>query len=175
MSKNVEIKAKISDIKTFLQLASSIADGPAQILEQVDTYFKVDNGRLKLRRIQGEDAELIFYDRPDTEGPKLSNYSKQEFKNSEEVKGLLDVLTSSLGVLGEVRKTRHLLMSGQTRIHVDNVQNLGCFMELEVVLKENETLNYGKQIADELMAKLNVNQEDLISGSYLNLLTKPSN
>ncbi|GBN46028.1 hypothetical protein AVEN_127713-1 [Araneus ventricosus] len=171
MSRNVEIKAKINDLQGFLKRAASISDKPEVILQQIDTYFKVPNGRLKLRQIQNEKSELIFYDRPDTEGPKLSNYNKQEFQNSEEAEGLKKVLESSLGLVGVVSKQRHLFMSGQTRIHVDDVKNLGHFMELEVMLKEGESLEYGEKIAQDLMTKLGVQKEDLLSGSYINLLT----
>lgn len=172
MSSNVEIKAKINNISEFLQNALSISDRPKVILQQRDTFYKVSHGRLKLRQIKGENAELIYYDRPDSEGPKLSSYSKQEFKDSNEVEGLKNVLAASLGEIGEVKKTRHLFMYGQTRIHVDEVENLGHFMELEVMLKKDETLEYGKKLADELMSKLGVKQEDLISGSYHDLLNK---
>ncbi|XP_055950526.1 uncharacterized protein LOC129984628 [Argiope bruennichi] len=171
MSRNVEIKAKIDDLKGFLKRAALTSGKLEAILHQVDTYFKVPNGRLKLRQIQNEKSELIFYDRPDTEGPKLSNYYKQVFQNFEEAEGLKKVLESSLGLVGIVSKRRHLFMYGQTRIHVDDVKNLGHFMELEVVLEEGESLEYGEKIAQDLMTKLGVQKEDLLSGSYINLLT----
>ncbi|KAG8190364.1 hypothetical protein JTE90_022011 [Oedothorax gibbosus] len=173
MSKNVEIKARIHNIQLFVEKAKLIADKPSVVvLHQTDTYFQVPKGRLKLRQIQDQKTELIFYDRPDTEGPKLSNYDKQEFQTSQEAEGLKKVLTSSLGIIGVVSKERHLLMCGQTRIHIDNVKDLGHFMELEVVLNEGETLEYGEKVANDLMEKLGISKEDLISGSYINLLTK---
>ncbi|GFS30218.1 CYTH domain-containing protein [Nephila pilipes] len=170
MSRNIEIKAKILDFQTFLDKANCISDKPVIVMHQVDTYFKIPSGRLKLRQIENQRTELIYYDRPDTEGPKLSKYSKQEFQNFEEAEGLKKVLESSLGLVGMVDKQRYLYMHGQTRIHVDDVKNLGHFMELEVVLKEGETIEYGEKIAHDLMLKLGIQKEDLLSGSYINLL-----
>ncbi|XP_054715872.1 uncharacterized protein LOC129225306 [Uloborus diversus] len=170
MSRNVEIKAKIKDFRSFLLRASEISDKPAFIMKQTDTYFKVLEGRLKLRQIQDQVAELIFYNRPDTEGPKLSSYRKQTFKNADEAEGLKKVLESSLGLVGIVKKERHLFMYERTRIHVDDVEHLGHFMELEVMLNEDETLEQGQEIADSLMSKLGVSKSDLISGSYINML-----
>ncbi|GIY30811.1 CYTH domain-containing protein [Caerostris extrusa] len=152
--------------------ANALTDKPAVILKQVDTYFKVPNGRLKLRQIENLKSELIYYDRPDTEGPKLSNYHKKEFQNSDEVEGLREILESSLGLVGVVSKERHLLICGQTRIHVDDVKDLGYFMELEVMLKEGETIEYGENIAQDLMLKLGIEKENLLSGSYINLINK---
>lgn len=80
------------------------------------------------------DAELIYYDRPDTEGPKLSSYEKSPIPSGS-VPSLDAVLTQALGVSGMVKKTRHLFLVGQTRVHVDQVEGLGDFMELEVIPK----------------------------------------
>lgn len=73
--------------------------------------------------------ELIYYERPDLEGPKLSNYSKCSVPHGAD---LLNVLTQALGVRGVVKKTRHLYIHQQTRIHIDDVEGLGKFVELEV-------------------------------------------
>lgn len=78
-------------------------------------------------------GELIFYQRPDVKGPKLSTYSKIDL-DAEKRKELREVLTMANGILGTVEKTRHLYMVGQTRIHIDRVLGLGNFMELEVLV-----------------------------------------
>lgn len=83
----------------------------------------------------------------------------------------MSVLKPALGVKGEVKKTRHLFLYGQTRIHLDEVHKLGHFMELEVVLTPDQTLEDGKKIADDLMNKLEINEEDLITGAYLDQLS----
>ena len=79
---------------------------------------------------QDGNGELIFYDRPDTEGPKVSDFSKS---STSDPKSLRDVLKLALGIKGSVQKTRFLFMYGQTRIHIDQVVGLGNFMELEVL------------------------------------------
>ena len=72
--------------------------------------------------------------------------------------------------MGHVRKKRILYLAGRTRIHIDQVQDLGDFLELEVVLGENEDLEAGEAIASDLMEKLNVSHEQLIKGAYIDLL-----
>lgn len=72
-----------------------------------------------------------MYKRPDVPGPKLSTYDKVVL-NSDIVESMTDILSQSIGVLGIVKKTRLLYMVGQTRIHIDKVDGLGNFIELEV-------------------------------------------
>jgi adenylate cyclase class IV len=81
---------------------------------------------------KGKEAWLIFYDRPDTDGPKLSTYNKCFLGTSGQE--LRAVLAAAQGERLVVEKTRHLFMVGQTRIHIDEVKGLGSFMELEVLL-----------------------------------------
>lgn len=79
------------------------------------------------------------------------------------------MLSSSLGIKGLVRKKRHLFLLGQTRIHVDSVENLGEFLELEVVLDDKQDFADGEKIAKELLKKLEISEEDLITGAYIDL------
>jgi predicted adenylyl cyclase CyaB len=80
------------------------------------------------------------------------------------------LLAASLGEIITVKKRRELYISGQTRIHLDEVDELGSFMELEVVLRPDQTPEDGRIIASELMEKLNVNKSDLVSCAYADLL-----
>ena len=80
------------------------------------------------------------------------------------------MLAASLGVRGVVRKQRLLYLVGNTRIHLDQVEGLGDFLEFEVVLSENDTLEQGQSIATELMTKLGIEAADLIEGAYIDLL-----
>lgn len=118
---------------------------------------------------QDGSADIISYSRSDVEGPKLSDYEKS-FVNAENVENLMKVLTRSLGILGVVKKTRHLYMVGQTRIHLDSVERLGNFVELEVVLKDAQTVEEGTLIAEDLMDKLGVAKDDLIPVAYMDML-----
>jgi len=182
MPANIEIKARVEDFDASSSLASKIADDPKPtILEQKDTFFLVYNGRLKLRQQkdgrqkEGEKssltfAELIAYDRSDDEGPKQSTFSKTQIPDPE---GLEGVLTASCGVKGVVKKVRHLYMVDQTRVHLDRVDGLaGAFLELEVMMREDQTAEDGKKIAEELMEKLNIGEGDLIAGAYMDMLNE---
>ncbi|OPJ79366.1 hypothetical protein AV530_014179 [Patagioenas fasciata monilis] len=122
---------------------------------------------VELRRTPDGRGELIFYERPDTTGPKLSRFT---ITPTDDPDGLEAVLGQALGVLGVVRKERLLFLVGQTRVHLDSVEGLGDFLELEVVLSEEQSVEDGERVAHELMKELGVEEEDLISGAYLDLL-----
>jgi predicted adenylyl cyclase CyaB len=84
------------------------------------------------------------------------------------------VLELAYGIRGVVRKTRYLYLVGKTRVHLDDVANLGQFMELEVVLEEGQSDSEGQKVAEDLMSALGVESADLIDGAYMDLLEKPS-
>ncbi|XP_052411421.1 uncharacterized protein LOC127957085 [Carassius gibelio] len=153
----------------YIIRAKELSGSDGTVIRQQDTFFKVPTGRLKLRDFQDGTGQLIFYERPDTEGPKLSNYS---ITPTNDPHGLVKVLTDALGQVGQVKKERRLYMVGQTRVHVDCVEGLGDFMELEVVMKEQQSREEGVSIANQLMLDLGVKEEDLIEGAYMDLLLK---
>ncbi|RXM96387.1 C-Jun-amino-terminal kinase-interacting protein 2 [Acipenser ruthenus] len=129
MPSNVEIKAKVHDIQQLIQNAKQLSKSEGHIITQQDTFFKVLTGRLKLRNFLNGSGQLLFYERPDVDGPKLSNYSISPTTDPD---GLTKVLADALGIMGVVKKERLLYMVGQTRVHVDTVEGLGHFMELEI-------------------------------------------
>uniref|UniRef100_W5NJ96 Si:ch211-156b7.4 n=1 Tax=Lepisosteus oculatus TaxID=7918 RepID=W5NJ96_LEPOC len=167
MPSNVEIKAAVHDLEQLIQKAKLLSNSEGTTILQQDTFFSVPNGRLKLRNLMNGTGQLIFYERPDVDGPKLSNYSISVTNDPD---GLKKVLSDALGVKGTVKKERHLYMVGQTRVHVDTVEGLGHFMELEVVLNDGQTEEEGEAIAHKLMNELGVRKEDLIVGAYMDLL-----
>ncbi|CAJ1786391.1 hypothetical protein KOPIIPEJ_00594 [Aeromonas dhakensis] len=169
MPRNIEIKAKIESIELLLPKALTIADqGPVEI-EQDDTFFRCDAGRLKLRIFSPSAGELIFYRRADQQGPKESFY---QLTPTHEPDRLRETLSLAWGQIGRVQKKRTLLLVGRTRIHLDRVQGLGHFLELEVVLEEDEPLEAGMQEANDIMAQLGVEPSRLIEGAYLDLLIR---
>ncbi|MHA2758072.1 class IV adenylate cyclase [Aeromonas dhakensis] len=169
MPRNIEIKASIERIDDLLPKALAIADqGPVEI-EQDDTFFRCDAGRLKLRTLSPSAGELIFYRRADQQGPKESFYL---LTTTHEPDRLRETLSLACGQIGRVQKKRTLLLLGRTRIHLDRVQGLGHFLELEVVLEEDEPLEAGMQEANDLMAQLGVEPSRLIEGAYLDLLLR---
>ncbi|KAJ3659145.1 hypothetical protein Zmor_010850 [Zophobas morio] len=167
--RNVEIKARIKELSAILEKARLLSGSSGELIKQHDTFYCVQKGRLKLRKFESGDSELIYYERPDVEGPKLSSYSKAEIK-AQSTSGLNDVLDQALGTSGVVKKVRHLFMVDQTRVHVDSVEGLGDFMELEVALKPEQSVEDGEKIAVSLMEQLGVGKEDLLSGAYTDLL-----
>lgn len=168
MPANVEIKAKVRDPQSLLQRARNLADTQPEIIHQHDTFFTAAQGRLKLRVFADGTGELIRYQRADATGPKVSDYAITRTNDPE---GLADVLANSCGVIGVVKKKRTLLLAGRTRIHIDEVENLGWFMELEVVLGEGESISGGEEETHRLMAGLGIEKADLIEGAYLDMLS----
>jgi predicted adenylyl cyclase CyaB len=166
---NIEIKARVRDLAELRRRAEALSDTPVQVIPQEDTFFHVPKGRLKLRVLQPDFAQLVYYERPDQDGPKRSNYFIYE---THDPAGLKTALSLALGIRGVVRKTRNLYMAGQTRIHLDDVEGLGQFMELEVVLRDGQTDAEGQSIAEDLMRRLGVRKEDLLEGAYMDLLEK---
>ena len=171
MPSNIEIKARARDFEQIRARAEKLSDTPVQIIPQEDIFFNVEKGRLKLRIIAPDQSQLIYYTRPDQEGPKRSDY---HISRSPDPQNLKRVLERAYGIRGVVRKTRYLYLAGQTRIHLDNVEGLGQFMELEVVLEDGQSDAEGQKTAEEFMSALGVERGDLIDGAYMDLLERPS-
>ncbi|CAJ0920719.1 unnamed protein product [Ranitomeya imitator] len=167
MPRNVEVKARIHDWEGSLQVCQQLSGSNGEKILQRDVFFNTTKGRLKLRDFQDGNGQLIYYERPDQLGPKLSNYS---ISNTADPHGLEAVLAEALGVRGKVIKERFLFLVGQTRIHLDRVKDLGDFVELEVVLMDSQTAQDGDLIAQGLMNSLKISQDDLLTGAYMDLL-----
>lgn len=167
MNRNVEIKAKVKALATVRKRAENLADGKPIVLDQEDTFFLCPQGRLKLRKTPGKPAELIYYERPDDAGPKESQYAICRLSDAV---GLEAVLGRAYGIRGVVRKSRTLYMVGRTRLHLDAVDGLGAFLELEVVLGPAESVSEGVAEAYDLMDKLGVARTELVEGAYIDLL-----
>ncbi|QPR88251.1 class IV adenylate cyclase [Aeromonas hydrophila] len=169
MPRNIEIKAKIESIVLLLPKATAIADQDPVEIEQDDTFFRCDAGRLKLRTFSPSAGELIFYRRAAQQGPKESFY---QLTPTHEPDRLRETLSLAWGQIGRVQKKRTLLLVGRTRIHLDRVQGLGHFLELEVVLEEDEPLETGMQEANDIMTQLGIEPSQLIEGAYLDLILR---
>jgi adenylate cyclase class IV len=167
VARNVEIKARIASVDALLPRARALADGEPDPIAQDDTFFRVPHGRLKLREFADGSAELIHYHRPDTPQAKLSDYRRLPLT---EPAATRELLTRALGTIGRVRKQRLLLWVGQTRIHLDRVDGLGDFMELEVVLRDAQSATDGSAIAEALIRELGLADAQRIAGAYLDLL-----
>lgn len=167
MPRNVEIKARIESVASLVPRAAAIADhGPTAIVQD-DTFFPCDAGRLKLRAFADGSGELIFYRRADAHGPKESFYL---LSKTADAAALRDLLTQAYGQSGRVQKHRMLYLVGPTRIHLDEVLGLGSYLELEVVLGDDETTEAGVRVAHDVMARLGVDASQLVEGAYVDLL-----
>ncbi len=155
----------------MIRRAESIADEGPSILEQEDTFFFCPKGRLKLRKFSDSAGELIYYDRPDTTDPEESRYFLSPTFCPD---SLGEALSRALGVRGSVRKKRILYLTGQTRIHLDDVEGLGWFLELEVVLNTDQGARDGVRIAETLMDRLAIKECDLVETAYIDLLESAS-
>ena len=169
MPRNIEIKARIASALAVLPRARQVAGGEPELIVQDDTFFTVPHGRLKLREFEDGSAELIQYHRPDHGGTRASDYVRLPVPDPA---ALREALARACGVIGRVRKQRWLLMAGATRIHIDRVEGLGDFMELEVVLADGQTDADGTAVAEALMQALGLAAAERVACAYLDLLAK---
>lgn len=110
---------------------------------------------------------LVQYARPDISGPKLSEFDVLDVTEPEKLDRML---TASLGIIGEVKKQRYLFLYEQTRIHLDKVEGLGTFLEFEVCLRPEQTIEEGTKIANDLMELFEIKEADLMTGAYMDEL-----
>ena len=169
MARNIEIKAHIESVESLLAKTAAIAnEGPIEIIQD-DTFFTCGNGRMKLRAFSEEKGELIFYRRANQEGPKESFYVLSPTSSPGTLR---EALSQAYGQVGRVEKVRTLFIVGRARVHLDHVKHLGHFLELEVVLQDDELPETGVQEAHDLMARLGVKPSQLIEGAYVDLLSQ---
>ena len=171
MARNVEIKAVLRDRDAIIAAAARRSDSVPEMISQHDFFFRCGAGRLKLRVFQPDCGELIQYDREDMTGPRCSQY-QIAYTSTPEI--LLDILTRTLGRVGEVKKTRILFLIGQTRVHIDSVEGLGDFLELEIVLRPGQTEDDGRQIAEGLLTEFGIKNDQLVAKAYVDLLASPA-
>jgi predicted adenylyl cyclase CyaB len=167
VARNVEIKARLASIEALLPRVRDIADHGPELIEQDDTFFACTNGRLKLRVFADGSGQLIAYERPDATGPKTSDYAITEVGDAASLRA---TLARSLGQSGRVIKRRTLFLVGRTRVHLDLVEGLGEFLELEVVLRDDESADDGVAEAHALLERFGVAPSQLVSGAYVDLL-----
>jgi predicted adenylyl cyclase CyaB len=171
MARNVEIKARAPDLAALRERVAEVSDSGPEFLVQRDTFYAVPRGRLKLREFGDGTAELIYYERPDKIGPKTSKYTRTQIADAASIRELLSQILEAKAV---VCKRREVFLVDRTRIHLDEVDDLGTFIELEVVLTESQMDSDGERVAAVLIDRLGVRQEDLIEQAYVDLLRTES-
>jgi predicted adenylyl cyclase CyaB len=167
VARNIEIKARVAGLDLVRARAASLTSVPSEILTQTDTFFVVAQGRLKVREFSDGSGELIAYSRPDQPGPKESVYTRFACHNARDLSTTLGL---ALTVRGTVVKQREVFLVGRTRVHLDEVEGLGCFVELEVVLREGEEIADGRREAGNLVRALEIPETDLVASAYIDLL-----
>jgi adenylate cyclase class IV/ADP-ribose pyrophosphatase YjhB (NUDIX family) len=167
MARNVEIKVLLPSIDVVLPRVAALADSGPVELDQDDTFFPCAAGRLKLRAFSSTAGELIFYRRADEQGPRESFYVLAPTSTPD---ALRESLALAYGEAGRVRKHRTVFLVGRTRVHLDRVEHLGDFLELEVVLEDGEPIETGVRESQALMARLALDPSQLIEGAYVDLL-----
>ena len=166
-SRNIEIKARDADPARTLELALGLGATDKGVISQRDTYFAGARGRLKLREQEPGEDELIEYRRADEAGARTSSYRRVPVGPAA---GLREALDAALGTLVVVAKRRRLLLLDNVRIHLDEVEGLGSFMELEAVAAPDSDLAAEHDQVARLRGQLEIGEEALVGESYSDLL-----
>ena len=162
---NLEQKFRCDDLGAAEAGAKKLGATDRGIIHQRDLFFEAPLARLKLRLINGhEAAELIAYRRPDATAPTTSDFLITPVVNPD---SLLATLSHALGTPTELTKTRHLYIYKSTRIHIDKVDKVGGFVELESLLTQNSKA----EAEAELKAVISgMNLKDPVADAYVDLL-----
>lgn len=165
--RNVELKAHDPDPAVSLQVCLDLGAADQGVLRQRDTYFRVSHGRLKLREQDPGDAHLIQYTRADEPQERLSSYQLVEVGDPA---ALLSALQVSLGIDVTVVKERRLFLWENVRIHLDTVEGLGSFVELEAVAPPASDLTTEYRLVVQLRERLQIADEQLCERGYAQML-----
>lgn len=164
--RNLELKFRCDDLNVAREQAQALGAQDAGVLHQHDAFFPAPLGRLKLRDFGDGRGELIAYRRADAVEVRGSDYL---LAPTADPAGLRDALAFALGCAGEVRKRRHLFLWKHTRIHLDEVADLGSFVELETVIREQSEADAQRELA-QVVEALALRSENRIAPAYVDLI-----
>jgi predicted adenylyl cyclase CyaB len=164
--RNLEAKFRLRDLRLARERAEAIGYTYRADLHQRDTFFRVRHGKLKLREEAGSPACLIHYGREERDALQLSNYEIAQVADGEKTHAMF---SAALGVIAEVRKQRTLLMRDNVRLHLDRIEGLGDYGEIEAIIVEGDDPEGSRAAVDELLAALGVAHAELIEVSYFEL------
>ncbi len=164
--RNIELKARLDDVPAARRVAETLATQRLGIQEQIDTYFRCTHGRLKLRQISGQTAQLVWYMRPSDPRPKTSDYHLVPAPHPET---LIAALRAAMGVVNVVRTRREIYLWHNVRIHLDEVEGLGQFLEFEAVLSPEIDEAAGREQLEQLIGEFHIQPADLLAGSYTDM------
>lgn len=166
-ARNLERKARLRSLSAARGVAARLATAALGVQTQVDTYFPCPHGRLKLRQIAGCESQLIWYARADDPQPKPSDYRLTRVADAE---ALRDTLAAACGVAIVVRKRREIWLYHTVRLHLDEVEGLGPFLEFEAVVGPDADESTCLARLETLRAAFELTDADLLAGSYSDLL-----
>jgi len=165
----VELKAKVKDLDVVRSKLTSLGAQCTGTFRQIDVYFDVPIGRLKLREV-GDDneAELIYYQRENIAEPKRSDVFILKVQEPAFLKTLLGRL---LKIRATIEKVREIYRYQGTQIHLDRVKKLGTFLEFErETSADAQAIRNNQQVLEKLMEKLGISSESLERLSYSDLI-----
>ncbi len=161
----MELKAHFDDLARARQILAGLGATGGSVEEQIDTYFPVPAGRLKLREIRGHDSELIFYERNESGGHRECSYEIYRHPPSPLLKGLL---ATALGEVVRVAKRREVHWIDEMKVNLDDVEGLGCFIEFEVPVAGSIEAAQGRIM--ELKRRFGIGDDDIVNCSYSDLI-----
>jgi len=173
--KNLELKAELRDPNLARLICKQLKASRIAKIRQTDTYYNVARGRLKKRESiavergvgSPEPVEYIFYERPDTVSPKVSQY---HLYTQEQVKERFG--EGPLPVWLEVVKNRELYLYESTRIHIDDVIGLGWYFEYEILVDDRTNMDDANDLADRLRSTFLPALGEPIANSYSDLIAQ---
>jgi predicted adenylyl cyclase CyaB len=165
--KNLEAKFRLADLDKAEACATALGYARRAILNQRDTFFRVANGKLKLREENGS-AVLILYRRGESGPLMVSDY---EIVPVADPARTLRILDDALGTIAVVEKVRTLMTRDSVRLHLDRVAKLGKFGEIEAVIADGDQPERSRGTVEEILAALGVVPSELIDVSYFELLS----
>jgi adenylate cyclase, class 2 len=167
--RNIELKARDANPENSLKVCLALdADDHGEI-EQRDTYFEVARGGLKLREECPGRPHLIQFERANEPRQRESRYRIIEVDDGAVLRA---ALSAAIGIHGVVAKRRRLLLWRNVRIHLDVVEQLGNFIELEAVAPADSDLTHEHGLVDELRAALGITDVRLIAVGYAEQLLR---
>ncbi len=164
MARNLELKARLTDLSRTRRKAAEISGNVVERLTQCDTYFPVRSGRLKLREFEDSSSELIWYEREERSGDRISRYERSI---TSDLPAFQYILRDSLEIGTVVEKTREVYLWNNCRIHLDHVEGIGGFIEFEVML--DQASDDGTERLNFLIERFEIKDSEVISGSYADI------
>jgi predicted adenylyl cyclase CyaB len=167
LRRNIELKARLRDPTAARAIAEQLTGDAGRLEIQTDTYFRCRHGRLKLREIEGRAAQLIWYQRDDLAEAKASDYRLTELDAAPEAaESVRQSLSAALDVRGQVKKRRQIYLFQNVRIHLDEVEGLGNYLEFEAMIVAAADEPRSRQLLEELARRFDLQPSDLLCDSY---------